>query len=131
MCAGQVIAALAFVISGFVQLAIQSDLTLVPDFGTDNALVVTNALWDEQIKVSSEYWKDTKYKDEQEENHEMFCHENSDHCEFELPIALNKLDEIYGSERIVRTPTHAWLHESVPENLRLGKDILSSIRDPR
>ena len=119
MCAGQVIAALAFVISGFVQLAIQSDLTLVPDFGNDNALVVTNALWEEQVKVSSGYWSDTKYKDEQEENHEEFCDKNTGNCEFILPLKLDDLDEIYGSEEITRTPTHAWLNTNVPENLRL------------
>ncbi|CAG5104275.1 Oidioi.mRNA.OKI2018_I69.chr1.g1174.t1.cds [Oikopleura dioica] len=118
MCAGQVIAALAFVISGFVQLAIQSDLTLVPDFGSDNALVVTNALWEEEMTVSSEYWKNTKYKEEQEDNHEEFCKED-DVCEFTLPIDLEDLDKIFGSEKIARTPTHAWLHETVPENLSL------------
>ena len=42
MSAGQVTTALAFVVSGFVQLAIDNELTPIPDYLNQNSLMVIN-----------------------------------------------------------------------------------------
>ena len=42
MSAGQVTTALAFIVSGFVQLAIDNELTPIPDYLNQNSLMVIN-----------------------------------------------------------------------------------------
>lgn len=57
MSAGQVTTALAFVVSGFVQLAIEKDLTAIPGYGDENAFIVVNGYHNQELKVESpEYW---------------------------------------------------------------------------
>ena len=52
MSAGQITTALAFVVSGFVQLAIDNELTPIPDYGNQNSLMVINGY--HQVQKNSE-----------------------------------------------------------------------------
>ena len=63
----KLIAAASFVISGFVQFAIQEGLTPIPDYNTENTLMVTNGV-SRDIKVSSSYWIDNKLPGDDYEN---------------------------------------------------------------
>ena len=57
MSAGQVITALAFMVSGFVQSSIDDTLTPIPYYGDDNALMVVDGIYGgEKLVVQSEYW---------------------------------------------------------------------------
>ncbi|CAG5110947.1 Oidioi.mRNA.OKI2018_I69.chr2.g5294.t1.cds [Oikopleura dioica] len=56
MSAGQLTTALAFLVAGFVQLAIDDGLTPIPDYKTQNSLRVMNGLADADFTVSSSYW---------------------------------------------------------------------------
>jgi hypothetical protein len=46
----------AFVVAGFVQLAIDADLTPIPDYKTQNSMRVLNGLSDEDFTAKSDYW---------------------------------------------------------------------------
>ena len=54
-------------ISGFVQFAIQEGLTPIPDYNSENTLMVTNGV-SRDIKVSSSYWIDNKLPGDDYEN---------------------------------------------------------------
>ena len=58
MSAGQLITAVAFLVAGFVQLKIDDGLTPIPDYGSQNSLMVTNGYYNQELAVSSDYWKD-------------------------------------------------------------------------
>ena len=58
MSAGQVITALAFVLAGFVQMAIDDDLTPIPTYGDQNSMTVINGNFRQGMKVESQYWAD-------------------------------------------------------------------------
>ena len=63
----KLIAAASFVISGFVQFAIQEGLTPIPDYNSENTLMVTNGV-SRDIKVSSSYWINNKLPGDDYEN---------------------------------------------------------------
>ena len=63
----KLIAAGSFVISGFVQFAIQEKLTPIPDYNSENTLMVTNGV-SRDIKVSSSYWIGNKLPGDDYEN---------------------------------------------------------------
>ena len=54
-------------ISGFVQFAIQEGLTPIPDYNSENTLMVTNGV-SRDIKVSSSYWINNKLPGDDYEN---------------------------------------------------------------
>lgn len=54
MSAGQMIACLAFIVSGVVQLFIQGGLTPVPDYASGTSFMVTNGLPARSINVQSQ-----------------------------------------------------------------------------
>ena len=57
MSAGQITTALAFVVSGFVQLAIDNELTPIPDYGNQNSLMVINGYHQVQKNSENKYIK--------------------------------------------------------------------------
>ena len=61
MSAGQLFTALAFVVAGFVQLEIDKGLTPIPDYGSQNSLMVINGHGGGRpLPVESEYWNNTE-----------------------------------------------------------------------
>ena len=109
MSAGQVITALAFMVSGFVQNSIDQTLTPIPYYGTDNALMVVNGVYgeDKPLTVSSQYWKTVD-----EEKLEEGVVITTDHT---------LQNEVW------RTPTFAWINHDLPvkgTELRVGTDVL-------
>lgn len=92
MSAGQVITALAFVLAGFVQMAIDDDLTPIPTYGDQNSMMVINGNFRQAMNVESQYWEDIE------------ANENKT-TQFDLGSA---------SSDAWRTPTFDWLRESLP-----------------
>merc|ERR1719153_326735 len=97
MSAGQVIACLAFVVSGLVQYGIEGNLTRVPDYGSKTSLFVTNGLPDRSIAVSSPFWVGTENNDCADNEN---CNCDGDNCEFDV------------SPESPRTKTFEWLTSS-------------------
>jgi len=99
MSLGQLIAAASFVISGFVQFAIQEGLTPIPDYNSENTLMVTNGV-SRDIKVSSSYWIDNKLPGDDYENDlllKQYC--GATECTFDVNTTYT------------RTPTFDWFNE--------------------
>lgn len=61
MSVGQIITAISFMVAGFVQLTIDDGLTNIPDYGTQNSMMVINGHYDTQLTVQSAYWEDIEY----------------------------------------------------------------------
>ena len=61
MSMGMIFAALAFVVSGFVQFGIEDDLTPIPDSGDENSLMILNGIHGETLNIESEYWSAVDY----------------------------------------------------------------------
>ena len=106
MSAGQVITALAFVVSGFLQNTIDKTLTPIPYYGSDNALMVVNGVYnDTQLSVSSQYWEsiDTEKLDE--------------------GVTVKTDFTLQGEEW--RTPTFSWINHDLPvvgTELKIGTE---------
>jgi len=94
MGGGQIITACAFVVAGFVQLAIDNDLTPIPTYGNQNSMMVLNGNFRQDIHVSSEYWKGIESNEE-------------DQTEFDLLGDVKDYSDW-------RTPTMAWLKDEMP-----------------
>lgn len=62
MSMGMIFAALAFVVSGFVQFGIEDDLTPIPDSGDENSLMILNGIHGETLNIESEYWSAVDYE---------------------------------------------------------------------
>lgn len=118
MTGGQLIACLAFICSGFVQLAIQEGLTPVPDYGTDTAIMVTNGLHGQPITVASEFWKNTAVPEDDNSNYTMACNNDDSSCVFNI-------DPVYP-----RTPTFSWLYAGVGQDVSLVIDDLPLTINP-
>lgn len=56
MSLGQILTAFSFVIAGFIQGWIESELTPIPYYKNQNSIMVINGLHKQQVNVSSEYW---------------------------------------------------------------------------
>ena len=102
MTAGQVIACLAFVMSGFVQLGIQKHLTPVPDYGSDTAIFVTNG-GNSAMEVKSPFWLDTEKVNDNGE-----C--VGETCTFSIPAEKSRM------------PTFEWLSKGVQSNVPMTID---------
>lgn len=89
MSVGQIITAISFMVAGFVQLTIDDGLTNIPDYGTQNSMMVINGHYDTQLTVQSAYWEDIEYNID-------------DTTDFTLE----------GETK--RTPTSAWIRDDFP-----------------
>ena len=111
MSAGQVITALAFVVSGFLQNEIDNSLTPIPYYGSDNALMVVNGVFeDSPLTVSSQYW------------------ETVDTDKLEEGVTVKTEFTLQNEEW--RTPTFAWINHDLPDigtELKLGTDTLKLV----
>ena len=119
MSAGQLVAVLAFVMSGFVQMAIQKSLTPVPDYGSDSALMVTNGIHGQAITVTSNFWTNPNFGppvdgiDLKPEDGD--CTDGPEGiCTFDVNPTLE--------QPTYRTPTFSWLSKGVQENVELRID---------
>ena len=114
MSVGMIIACLSFVISGFVQLRIQKNLSPIPDYGSDTTLMVTNGLHGQPITVRSTFWANAEFgpavngRDQEEEEE---CNTASEgFCSFNV------------NSEYPRTPTFTWLSKGVQKNIELTID---------
>ena len=120
----KLIAAGSFVISGFVQFAIQEKLTPIPDYNSENTLMVTNGV-SRDIKVSSSYWVGNKLPGDDYENNLLVTQAGFQFVRFWLAETVNKSASNcnrlkYCSETecsfdvnttYTRTPTFDWFNE--------------------
>lgn len=106
MSMGMVFAALAFVVSGFVQFGIEDDLTPIPDSGDENSLMILNGIYGETLNIESEYWSEVDYDSVCKDSDGVAtgnCFDNGEKAtSFEL-----KDDEW-------RTKTFAWVRDTLP-----------------
>jgi len=101
MSAGQVTTALAFVVSGFIQLTIDKELTPIPDYGNQNSFMVVNGYHEAKtITVTSEeYWN---FNDQDGKPHE------------------SSFDIDSTSASNWRTPTSSWIRTDLPDNTKIS-----------
>lgn len=111
MSAGQIITALSFVVSGFVQMAIDEKITPIPDYGNKNSMMVLNGMWDStnsQINVQSEYWGGELGVD----------------IEIDEKLNQQQQTEFKLNGENWRTETFAWIKQETPVDvdLKIGLD---------
>ena len=61
MSMGMIFAALAFVVSGFVQFGFKDDLTQISENGDENSSMILNGIHGETFNIKSEYWSAVDY----------------------------------------------------------------------
>jgi len=65
MSGGQIITAVAFMVAGFLQLSIEKGLTPIPDYETQNSLMVVNGIHNAKLEIESQYWDGIEVEDVQ------------------------------------------------------------------
>ena len=112
MSAGQLITAFSFVASALVQNAIEDDLTPVPNYKTQNALMVLNAA-PRDITVESAYWQESVIPEGDLAIYSPVP------TKFELagPSDVKWTPQTGGEWR---TNTFAWIRDDLPANEKLS-----------
>ena len=124
MSAGQITTALAFVISGFVQMAIEKELTPIPNYGSENSLQVLNGIHNYDLTVSSAYWEEADCQGEEGVDCQVTfdlekCSTGTDGCEGKMWRSGQVLGAADSEGNPTTEGTFSWIREKIPENVEL------------
>ena len=123
MSAGQIVTALAFVISGFVQMAIEKELTPIPNYGSENTLQVLNGIPQYDLTVKSDYWIDTCKVDEGVDCQTTFeltkCDAGANGCDDKMWRTGQVLNAADNEGNPTSEGTFSWIRENIPQDMEL------------
>merc|ERR1719427_2048851 len=109
---GMIFAALAFVVSGFVQYGIEDDLTPIPDSGDENSLMILNGIYGETLNVKSQYWDSVDYDGLCKDDDGTSTGNCFDNGQKSTSFELN--------DNEWRTKTFAWVNSELPVDQTLS-----------
>ncbi|CAG5090135.1 Oidioi.mRNA.OKI2018_I69.PAR.g12472.t2.cds [Oikopleura dioica] len=116
MSGGQLITALAFVVAGFVQLSIDSELTPIPSYGDQTAMFVINGLPDKELTVESNYWVGANIKVDDESAQTQVKKMNLKSINQKVFTQITDQQDYNASNTYFRTPSNDWIQPDYPEN---------------